>query len=316
MKTPIALFAFKRPLEIMQTLYTLSKNRGIEGHPVYIYCDGARNASEAPAVEETRKVIKANPLASGARIIFQDRNKGLANSIIDGATELCNRYGQVIILEDDLLLSEGCLEFFEQGLSRFRSDERVMQISAFRHFDKYETEEHASFFLPLALSWGWATWDTAWKHFDPTMAGIEELKRDAKLRRRFDIDGSFPFSLMLEDQMAGRIDSWFIRWYWSIFRRNGLGLFPSKSLICNIGFSQSATHCTTEAPWLKSPDWRQINEVQTFPDNVQIDRNRLSRLTRLFRLNTGADLVSSWRRRIRYGSPRFGDLTDSILGKW
>jgi hypothetical protein len=36
--------------------------------------------------------------------------------------------------------------------------------------------------------------------------------------------------------------SWAIKWYYSVFIRNGLGVFPTRSLVQNIGFDGSGTH--------------------------------------------------------------------------
>jgi len=69
------------------------------------------------------------------------------------------------------------------------------------------------------------------------------LKTDSELRYRFDLKGSFGYSAMLEAQMGKKnIDSWAIRWWWTVFLKNGLVLFPDFSLIKNIGFDIDATH--------------------------------------------------------------------------
>lgn len=47
---------------------------------------------------------------------------------------------------------------------------------------------------------------------------------------------------MLRDQIAGKNDSWAIRWHASAFLNNKLTLFPSKSLVKNIGNDGSGIH--------------------------------------------------------------------------
>ena len=54
---------------------------------------------------------------------------------------------------------------------------------------------------------------------------------------------TFKYWKMLKKQRAGAIDSWAIRWYASVFLRNGLGLFPAHSYVKNIGFDDSGVHC-------------------------------------------------------------------------
>jgi hypothetical protein len=47
---------------------------------------------------------------------------------------------------------------------------------------------------------------------------------------------------MLESQIKNKIDSWAIVWYLTVFMQQGLTLFPTQSLVTNIGFDGSGTH--------------------------------------------------------------------------
>lgn len=42
---------------------------------------------------------------------FSENNKGLADSIIGGVSQVINQYGKVIILEDDIVLSNNFYHF-------------------------------------------------------------------------------------------------------------------------------------------------------------------------------------------------------------
>lgn len=298
-KTPIALFAFKRPRETLLTLESLAKNRGAKSHPLYIFCDGPRRPDEKAGVEETRKIVRSQKWTERVSVIEKEKNQGLANSIITGVNQLCEEYGRAIVIEDDLLLSEGCLEYFDKSLGKYQSEDQVMQISGHRFYDRRETEDESSFFIPLTTSWGWATWSRAWKHFDPNMTGNEVLRSDMAMRKRFNLNDSYPFASMVEDQKAGKVDSWAICWVWSMFKRNGLTLYPTKTLVKNIGFSTNSQHTKSELPWMRSPDWHPSNQVANYPDEIKIDEERFMRNKRLFRVNNYPSLY--WRiiRRIQ-----------------
>jgi hypothetical protein len=183
-----------------------------------------------------------------------------------------------------------------------------MQISGHRFYDCLETEKEKSFFQPLTTSWGWATWARAWKHFDPHMTGIEALHTDKSMRKRFDLNDSYPYSSMVDNQKAGKIDSWGIRWVWSMFKRQGLALYPTQTLIRNIGFSGGSTHTAEELSWMKSPDWGPLNQVTRYPEQIQCDEERFSRNKRLFKVNTSPRLYWRIMRRLRKLSGRTGTL--------
>jgi len=303
-KSPIALFVFKRPQETLQTLECLTRNRGVKDHPLYIFCDASRRADEEREVAETRKIVRSRKWTDAVSIIEKEKNQGLANSIISGVDQLCEKHGRAIIIEDDLLLADSCLEYFEHSLERFASVESIMQISGHRFFDAQETESNSSFLMPVTTTWGWATWSRAWKFFDPAMKGVERLRSDSLFRHRFDLDNSYPYSQMVEAQIQGGVDSWGIRWVWAMFNNNGLTLYPTKSLVKNIGFSPSSHHTKTELPWMRSPDWHPSNQVNLFPQIIQPDLERFSRIKRMFKRNTSQNLYHRIRRRIHSASVR------------
>jgi hypothetical protein len=100
-----------------------------------------------------------------------------------------------------------------------------------------------AFFMPLTTTWGWATWQRAWRIFDWEARGGLTTLADADARRRFDLDGSYPYSTMLEQRLEGLNSSWGILWWWAVFNAGGLALHPRRSLVWNGGFDGSGVHC-------------------------------------------------------------------------
>jgi hypothetical protein len=179
-------------------------------------------------------------------IIERDTNYGLARSIIDGVTSLCEQYGRVIVLEDDLITSPHFLTFMNDGLTRYKAEDRVMQIAGYMFPINLDLEEDA-LFLPFTSSWGWATWERAWRCFDAMGAGYQRLLEDQSLRRAFDLNGKYGYFRMLESQLSGETDSWAIRWYLSVFLMGGLILYPKKTLVSNMGFDGSGVNCAASS---------------------------------------------------------------------
>jgi hypothetical protein len=241
---PIALFVYNRPWHAQRTVEALQKNEPAKESEFFIYSDGPKDDAANEKVGEVREYIKTISGFKQVNIIEREENYGLANSIIAGVTELCERFGRCIVLEDDLLVSPHFLEYMNEALVRYENEELVVQISGHMFPVELETETDAVF-LPFTTSWGWATWERAWEHFDPLMSGYALLKRDRGLKHRFNLEGSYDYFYMLEAQAKGKIDSWAIRWYLSVFMRGGLTLFPKKNMVRNIGFDRSGAHCTT-----------------------------------------------------------------------
>lgn len=241
MSAPIALFIFNRPDHLRKTLAALTRCQGFEGSPLFVFADGARSADDASGVEEARKMAR-EVLGPRATYIFQDGNKGLARSIIDGVSHVVAQHGRAIVLEDDLDLAPGFLVFMNEALDRYEDDDVVFQVSGYAFNAPELASRSNAAFLPFIGTWGWATWRRAWSQLDEDASGWEALRSDMLLRRLFNLDGSYDYATMMERQMVGRRDSWGIRWYWSVFVRHGLVLYPPRTLVSNEGFDGSGSH--------------------------------------------------------------------------
>jgi hypothetical protein len=241
-RAPVAVFVFRRPEHTQRTLKSLLACPELADSPLYVYCDAPRSPDDreaARAVRRTREVARS--LVPGATFVERERNHGLARSIIEGTTELVTRHGGAIVVEDDLEVAPGFLHYMNAGLERYATDERVMAISGYQ-FPVEPPLGDDGLFMSFPCSWGWATWARAWQYFDATALGMAALRADRSLRKRFDLDGAYPYYAMLQRQQRGLVDSWAIRWHLSIFMRGGLVLYPGRSLVRNTGFDGSGTH--------------------------------------------------------------------------
>jgi hypothetical protein len=236
---PIAVFLYKRPRHTARLIDTLLANDSFAGSPLFVYCDGPRGSYDEPAVEQTRRLARER-LAPHGELIERTANVGLAASIIGGVTELCARYGRVIVLEDDLVLHPGCVTFLNAALERYADESCVYHINAYR----YPIGDFTGLcFSRLPSSWGWATWERAWRSFEPDASKLEERIRGANLASVMDFDGAAAYYELLQHQVAGRVDSWAIRWYASVLLERGLALYPDVSQVVNSGMDRSGVHC-------------------------------------------------------------------------
>ena len=238
---PIAIFVFNRPRHLARTLRSLSVSPGFLESPIYVYADGPRSASDEELTRAARSVAQEF-LGSRAVYRYRTRNVGLAASISEGVSELTDRFGQVIVVEDDLEVAPGFLTYMNQALKRYADSPDVYQVAAHMYATLREEERKSAVFLPIVSTWGWGTWKRAWATYDDKASGWERLAADRKLRWRFNFNGVYDYSAMLERQMRGKADSWGVRWYWSVFRQNGLVCYPPRTLVRNLGMDGSGTH--------------------------------------------------------------------------
>lgn len=241
---PIALFVYNRPDHTRQTLEALARNRLAGASTLYVFSDGPKaDASrlDLERIAATRQLVRSQKWPRELVLVEAERNRGLADSIISGVTRVVEEHGRVIVLEDDILTSPGFLEFMNQGLELHADDEQVMHISGYMYPIKLAAQGTA--FLRILSCWGWATWARAWKHYNPDIeAHLRRLNSPAHVRK-FNIEGHADFHRQLLDNRNGRIRSWAVRWYASWLAQGGLTLFPTQSLVRNIGHDGSGIHC-------------------------------------------------------------------------
>jgi hypothetical protein len=241
--SPIALFTYNRPLHLQRTVKALRQNSMAATSHLHVFCDGPRSRESEAAVLQVRAFARTIDGFAALTVHERARNLGLANSIIEGVTRLCDQHGSVIVVEDDLLVAPHFLEYMNHALELYRDQDRAMQVSGYMVPVDLDADTDAVF-LPFTTSWGWATWSRAWRHFDPQMSAFERLAADPALRHAFNLEGAYDYFDLLRRQKRGRVDSWAIRWYLSVFMRGGLTLYPVRSLVQNIGFDGSGTHCS------------------------------------------------------------------------
>jgi hypothetical protein len=242
---PIILFTYNRPQHTEQTLYALMLNELASESELYIYCDGPKeNATDQQKhlITEVREVIRKRSWCKNVHIIESKVNKGLANSIIDGVTEVINKHGKVIVLEDDIVTSVGFLKYMNDALNFYENEEKVMHISAYMYPHKEKLPETFFFNVPYPGG-GWATWQRAWKYFNND---ANYLYSSFQANKKWDLFNKFGGRLLqkqLKANIDGQIKTWFVKWHAVLIMHGGFTLYPNCSLTNNIGFDDSATHC-------------------------------------------------------------------------
>ena len=272
---PIAVFAYRRLHHLDATLDALTACPEFADSEVFIFCDGPK-ASSADDVAKVREWLHRRRTPN-MTIIESPTNRGLAASVTTGVTFLCEKFGRAIVIEDDLIVAPSTLTWFNRALDQYADDDRVWQISAHQFAVPEFSTRDKGMFLHLTTSWGWAVWKRSWDKYDPEAIGWEHLEADEELRRQFDCDDSYPYSDMLIDQMKGRVDSWAIRWNWSMFRAGGVCLFPPRSLTTNIGTDGTATHRRFRllkrfAPPKDLGGIRNLEKCPSLPREIRVDR--------------------------------------------
>lgn len=289
---PIVLFVYNRPEHTLSTLNALEKNNLASESELFVFSDGAKSNSDRSGVEKVREIIKRPFGFKKITLIENSENLGLAANVIKGVTQVIAEYGKIIVFEDDLISSRFALQYFNDALSEYENAEQVMHISGYLYPIQNKENLAETFFFRTISSWGWATWARAWQHFD---SDIYRLTKDfgSEEIRRFSIDGKENFWKQVNEFKKGKIDSWAIRWYLSVFNQGGLSLYPRESMIQNIGLDGSGIHSGINESY-------RVNlankPVTFFPKEINEDPEIYEKFKYFFAHRKG----NLWQRGVRY----------------
>jgi len=299
---PLVLFVYNRPWHTRQTIQALQKNELAKESELYIYSDAPKDENAVEKVNEVRKYIKTINGFKKITILERDKNWGLANSIIDGVTKIVNEHGKIIVLEDDLVTSPYFLNFMNNALDVYKDEKKVWHISGWNYPINTNGLDDV-FFWRLMNCWGWATWADRWRYYEKNVEKTINSfnKKDIRL---FNLDGVENFFGQVTANNEGKINTWAIFWYATIFKHDGLCLNPTQSFVENIGQDGSGMHCEKSDTFKSTLSLvKNINFIKTFNENT-LALNRIKKffksqnksipiriINKLSKMTTGKNII-------------------------
>ncbi len=255
-RSPILLLSFNRLDTLKQVLSIVEVFRPSK---IYFANDGARKhkldssgMSEEESVAMVRDFIlervKLFDFPCEVHTRFLESNLGCKLAVSSAISWFFANEDCGIILEDDCLPNESFFRFCDAMLERYKDNPQIFMVSGWSalDFDKKAKDSLKSdyFFSKYNHIWGWASWRRAWEQY------IREFDvQDVKLINNYDTYSEKRYWRKIFMSYAkGEIDTWDYPFTYSIWRKNGLCVYPKDNMIQNIGFNrEDATHTTGES---------------------------------------------------------------------
>ncbi len=261
---PIVLFAYNRPDHTRRLLASLAANELAAESALWVFVDAPKptaTAQDRANHQAVLDLVVEQAWCGQVHLRQRPANLGLAQSITQGVSEIVGQFGRVIVLEDDLFVAPGFLRYMNTGLTLYADDAQVMHISGFMYPIRQKLPD--TFFYTKISCWGWATWQRAWRQFNPDARWLYgELLRSKRLES-FNLDGAYNFSDHLLANATGQWETWAIKWQASVFLHHGLCLSPRETLVRNLGFDGTGEHCHLD---------NNEHSTQPMADSVVVER--------------------------------------------
>lgn len=230
---PVAIFVYNRPNNTKEVIEALKKNHLAPQTDVFVFSDEAKTPKNRKAVDAVRNYLKTVTGFKSFTVIERPENFYIERNIIEGVTDTINKYGQIIVLEDDGVTAPSFLTFMNQALDFYRETKKVMHIATFTFIDT-PAEVRETFFWRYTenTGGGWATWADRWakyQYFTDEATGLASLTKEQF--NRLNLDGSTNFL----GSLSHKVIPWDICWYMTLVRHDGLAVNSPHALTINNG---------------------------------------------------------------------------------
>ena len=255
MYAPIALFVYNRLDLTKQVVAQLLTNTLAYETDLYVFSDGGRSEEDDKAVKAVREYIHelekesaTHHLFKSMTIVERSDNWGKNRNITEGINQVLRDHETIIVLEDDIFVSEFFLDFMNNAFNIYREDAKVMHVSGFTNLDiihdhpllvydnPYSDLMNEAYFTPHMAHWGWGTWRDRWEEhfiqFNSESQALEGLKPE--LRDKMQYEGNYPCLELLKQNPI----PWSICWEIAINKADGLCLTPGYTITRNIGLNK------------------------------------------------------------------------------
>jgi len=268
--SPLAIFTYNRPDHLNKCIQSLKKNLLFKKTKFFIFQDSLKSYC---SLTEAKYESLFKKLPGNFKIIKRKKNYGLKKNIMSGITHVLSKYKTVIICEDDLIFHKDFIYYMNSMLKKYDKHKNISSISGFSYAFKNQISHFPNeYLLSLTSSWGWATWRVYWNKFRKSNLSLKrnELFKDRKIQYNFDYDGAQSHTLWLKRNSLNMISSWNIEWEFFNFVNSYLTLYPKMTLVENIGFDGSGTHCLKTSYLFQN-----INNKKRFKKNSKFFFNKI-----------------------------------------
>lgn len=271
--TPILLITFNRPDYVVQSLSEIRKQ---QPEKLYIFQDGPREGNENDVVRgaEVRKLVKTMvDWPCGLHTNYQEKNLGCGLGPATAITWFFENEELGMIFEDDCVPHEDFFPYCKELLNKYKSNDDIAIIGGCNYGYDIKGGKSYDFGSGHHQTWGWASWRRVWKLFDYYLVGYGEkefskiIGRYYKPFRQRDYWNQV-FKEVKKNQLNG--SCWDYQFYFSLWKREMLAIYPRVNLVTNIGFGDDATHTTNQSNGMLSRETYPIIPLN-HPDKIELN---------------------------------------------
>jgi len=244
----LLIIGYNRPDHLSRVLTRLLEFNDLNISSCYIFIDGPSDHTLNSKCYSIALQFSSN-FAVSTNVFLRPSNIGLRNNIVQSVSHVLNHHDAVIVLEDDIYVHEYFFDYMCMSLDKYNKSS-IGHINS--HVPIKLHPDLCGVYLSTQMDcWGWATWAHKWKFMsiDPTHL-YNIIHSDPEILRDFTLNNSNSCIWQLRANITGKLNTWAVLWQATLSIHRLMCIYPSHSLIKNIGLDGSGTNCHT----LSNPD--------------------------------------------------------------
>lgn len=287
---PVVLFVYNRADHFIKTYNSIAECPEATQTDLFIFSDGAKNENAQNAVNEVRqfaKKIAEESIFKSVQVFESPINKGLAKSIINGVSQVVEKYGRVIVVEDDCYCSPYFLRYMNSCLDFYKDNQSIGAISGYSPMIEFpEDYENDVFIAYRSCSCSWGTWADRWQNVDWELKEFSDFCKKPSLIKKLNANGNDRF-MRLYRQTKGNGSSWSVRFGAHLVKNNWLTVYPRYSYIKNIGCDESGVHSKSD-----DAEKMTVDLTKTIAEPVLVDIQINKKIQKIMRKHYSYGLLS------------------------
>ena len=255
MKTPVALFIFKRTSTLPQIIGKIGEAKP---EKLYLLADGPRNEAEKAMTDECRRVAESL-ITWDCEVVkrYSEQNLGVYRNIGLGAKYVFESEERAVFIEDDNLPDSSFVPYCEEMLDRYEKSGDVLWICGTNYLGHSETG-YSYMFTRHMLPCGWASWrDKYVRYYDGELSALSDKEKVKTYKSTYN-SAEFSSPALYRQMMHNIIKtkylidngickaSWDYQMDWSVRSNKMYGISPCVNLIKNIGVDSVSEHGGTD----------------------------------------------------------------------
>ena len=237
-KNPILLLTYKR---LDTTLRVFEAIREVKPKKLYLAQNSFRQESERELVLNLRKALESRlDWECELHTLYREKYLSCKDSISSAITWFFENEEQGIILQDDCLPNKSFFRFCDEMLERYKNNENIFMVSGWSALDFIPKQkallQEDYYFSKYNHIWGWASWARVWKLYQKEFVDFEKefsaLKNwQSKKEQKY-------WHKIFRAYSQGAFDTWDYSFTYTIWKEQGLSIYPKNNMVQNIGFNR------------------------------------------------------------------------------